>query len=252
MPKRLTQEEFIERARTVHGDKYDYSIAIYEQRRSPISIICKTHGAFSQNAGDHLAGHGCPWCKGEKNKRLVYGVGVNDMTGAKKTNAWRKWMSMLSRCYGPHRTLPTYIGCSVCDEWHIFSNFKKWFDDNYIEGYHLDKDIIQRGNKTYSPTTCCFVPAEINTLILNRQNDRGNLPLGVAKSSQSHTYHTTVNIKGKNVYLGSYPTIELAFKAYKNAKEMHIRKTAAEYYSDGRISKRVYDALMRWVVEPYD
>lgn len=59
---------------------------------------------------------------------------------------------------------PTYEGCTVCDEWLYFSNFKKWFDENYIEGFQLDKDIIIRGNKVYSPQTCCFVPKEINII----------------------------------------------------------------------------------------
>ena len=48
--------------------------------------------------------------------------------------------------------------CSVCEEWKHFSNFKKWFDENYIEGFDIDKDILIKGNKVYSPEACSFVP----------------------------------------------------------------------------------------------
>lgn len=91
---------------------------------------------------------------------------------------------MLTRCYN-HKSLkknPSYIGCSVCDEWLTYSNFKRWYEDpinGYREGYHLDKDILVKGNKVYSPETCCFVPHSINCLLLTRQRKRGALPIGV-------------------------------------------------------------------------
>lgn len=56
-----------------------------------------------------------------------------------------------------------------------FSNFLKWFNGNYIKGYALDKDILIKGNKVYSPETCCFVPYEINTLVTNRKNGRNGI-----------------------------------------------------------------------------
>ena len=62
MPVRLTQEQFLEKARAVHGDKYDYSQAVYESSQKKVTIICPKHGAFSQSAGSHLRGAGCPLC----------------------------------------------------------------------------------------------------------------------------------------------------------------------------------------------
>jgi len=61
---RLTQQEFISRARLVHGDKYDYSKAEYLNSQSPITIICPEHGEFSQIANYHLNGNGCIQCAG--------------------------------------------------------------------------------------------------------------------------------------------------------------------------------------------
>lgn len=62
MSKRLTTEEFIKRARTVHGDKYDYSLTVYEKATIPVWIICPVHGPFLQRPNDHLNGYGCKKC----------------------------------------------------------------------------------------------------------------------------------------------------------------------------------------------
>ena len=61
--QRLTTGEFIEKAKAVHGDKYDYSKAEYlDNNRTKITIICSTHGEFEQRPNDHLSGSGCPKC----------------------------------------------------------------------------------------------------------------------------------------------------------------------------------------------
>ena len=59
MPK-LTTEEFIKKAREVHGDKYDYSKVEYVDSKTKALIICKEHGEFWQRASNHLKGVGCP------------------------------------------------------------------------------------------------------------------------------------------------------------------------------------------------
>lgn len=58
----LTTEEFINRARKIHGDKYDYSKAEYINNNTKVCIICSEHGEFWQTASEHLRGHGCPKC----------------------------------------------------------------------------------------------------------------------------------------------------------------------------------------------
>ena len=59
---RLTQQEFIRKAKQVHGDKYDYSKTIYVNARTKITVTCLQHGDFEQYAASHLAGKGCPKC----------------------------------------------------------------------------------------------------------------------------------------------------------------------------------------------
>jgi len=82
----------------------------------------------------------------------------------KMTKAYCCWKDMLKRCYvGEHlQKCPTYRGCTVVEEWHNYQNFAKWFEDNYIEGYELDKDIMVEGNKIYGPDTCMFVSHKVN------------------------------------------------------------------------------------------
>jgi hypothetical protein len=66
MSLRKTKEFFIEQAKKVHGDKYDYSLIDYKSNGTKINIICKIHGEFSQQPRHHLHGSGCPVCYGTK------------------------------------------------------------------------------------------------------------------------------------------------------------------------------------------
>lgn len=68
--KKLTTEEFIERARKVHGDLYDYSKVEYKGNKIRVCIVCPIHGEFWQTPNTHLDGHGCPECKKEKLRQL--------------------------------------------------------------------------------------------------------------------------------------------------------------------------------------
>ena len=59
----LTKDQFIEKSRKVHGDRYDYSKVEYVNNRTKVCIICPEHGEFWQSPSKHLSGHGCPKCK---------------------------------------------------------------------------------------------------------------------------------------------------------------------------------------------
>ncbi len=59
---RLTTEEFISRARRVHGNRYDYALVEYSGTHIPVKIICREHGEFEQKPNNHLSGHGCKTC----------------------------------------------------------------------------------------------------------------------------------------------------------------------------------------------
>lgn len=61
--RQITQSQFIEKAKAIHGDKYDYSLAVYTGVRNKVEIICPIHGSFHQVAGSHIIkGYGCKKC----------------------------------------------------------------------------------------------------------------------------------------------------------------------------------------------
>ena len=73
MSRKLTLSEFIEKAKFVHGDKYDYSKSVYENTMKKIMIICPIHGEFMQTPNSHLQGQGCPECKKDRLSSLFSG-----------------------------------------------------------------------------------------------------------------------------------------------------------------------------------
>lgn len=103
--------------------------------------------------------------------------------GNKKTLAYRFYENMLARCYYPKTArYESYggIGVEVSKEWLSYHNFAEWFYENYVEGFHLDKDILSIDGMLYSKEVCCFVPRELNNLFIQRPrvNDT-DLPVGV-------------------------------------------------------------------------
>lgn len=254
MGKRLTTEEFIEKAKKIHGDKYDYSKVEYINGATKVCIICPVHGEFWQLPRDHIyAPSGCPYCNFSQKGKKIYGVGINDVEFGAKIfpKTYSTWRGMLRRCYDVEilDRHPTYNNCHVFDDWKFFSRFKEWYDTYYVEGWHLDKDILFKGNKIYSPTTCCFVPQEINKLFTKRQLDRGKFPIGVTQKG-GHQYFSSISIDGIVTSLGGFNTIEDAFRAYKVAKEAYI-KEVADRWKD-KIEKRLYEALYNYKVEITD
>ena len=195
----------------------------------------------------------------------VYGVGITGLEPSRDENgellnSYMCWNSMLMRCYSYkfQEKYPTYKDCSVCDEWLYYSNFKNWYDNNYYEINNkkpeLDKDILIKGNKVYSPDTCVFVPKFINTLFIKCQNKRGKLPIGVYYDKASKKYKAQLSIfkdgKRTTKNLGRLDTPEEAFEVYKQAKEEYIKKIADEYKD--KIPTKLYEAMYSYRVEIND
>lgn len=189
--------------------------------------------------------------------KKVCGVGhcdVADVRHEGNADAYSAWVGMLTRCYNEKalQRAPTYRGCSVCDEWLTFSNFRKWFyapENGYKQGLHLDKDLIQIGNKVYSPDTCCFVHPRINKLLIKqgRRTYKGmDLPLGVTFSKGRYIAYCSYGDKIK--HLGSFSNPDDAYVAYKIAKEAYIKDVAQDYYNKGLMHIRIYNALMNYEI----
>ena len=193
----------------------------------------------------------------------IYGVGIiGDSKNIHKNDSYKTWIGLLRRCYGEKGVYKTYKDVICCDEWKYYDNFKKWYDENYydIEGerIELDKDILVKGNKIYSPNTCIFVPHIINSLFTKSNSTRGSLPIGVSimnkykyKKYCAYTYIYDFNDnKSKRKTLGYFLTPQEAFETYKNFKENNI-KEIAEHYKN-KIPKKLYEALYKYKVDITD
>jgi hypothetical protein len=164
---------------------------------------------------------------------------------------YKKWNGMMQRCYNPKNKIdnPTYEACTSSETFRHFSKFKSWYYSQIgceQEGWHLDKDILIKGNKVYSEDTCCVVPPEINVALTNNKSVRGSFPQGVIYNSTKTRYRARIQRGYKWESLGTYDTPEEAFYAYKPIKEAYI-KSLAEKWKD-KIDVRVYEALINWEV----
>ena len=188
----------------------------------------------------------------------VYGVGylgegVHIKTVKRKaTKVYDIWKAMLARCYCNifQQKQKTYLGCSVCDEWHNFQVFAEWYVNHefYGLGYDLDKDILSKGNKIYSPDTCCLVPSEVNRVIVEKERNGRVLPTGIWKRGDSGAYTSKVMGEDGSVKsLGVFRSADSALIAYKAARENRVKQVAEKW--KGKIKPDVYDALMNWTVE---
>jgi len=193
-------------------------------------------------------------------RSLVYGVGVNDWVGAvkvdgKKIKEYQLWSGVLQRCFtdGFKQSRPTYKDVTCSKEWLSMTNFvndvskMKGFG---LSGWCLDKDILQKGNKLYSKDTCCFVPQEVNSLLIKCDNSRGEWPVGVDFHKATGKFKAQLRINGKRKHLGYFTTPEEAFQAYKPAKEAQIKAVAEKWKH--LLDERVYSALMTYDVSVDD
>lgn len=232
-----------------------------------VAFICKSSGKFCDTTPVYRyirsEGCTCPPCvlkksavKANLTKRdkniLKYGVATNDLVG---TDGYRsrdcpyylRWHDLLKRCLceNTKKKFPSYKDATICEEWLVLSNFKDWMEKQEWEGNHLDKDILIKGNKHYSPENCVFVRYEINTFLIDRRGDRGALALGVTLCP-SGKYMASVNnpFTKLSENLGRFPTEMLAHFAWKKRKhELAVLLAESDLIKD----IRVRDALKtRW------
>ncbi len=182
----------------------------------------------------------------ESKPRLVFGVGKLDVhpvfIDGKKIRAYRVWFGMLKRCYGKGSAYrAAYDGCVVDEEWRLFSNFKKFYDDNYQPGFELDKDLLSPGNKIYSSKNCVFIPQALNSFVTSRDSRRGDYPIGVCLRKGSRKFQADIKVNGKNKHLGLFDDPFVAHLAWyeEKIKLAHGFKSLCD-----QINPRLYNGLI--------
>lgn len=199
----------------------------------------------------------------------VYGVGIlgekyPSKINYKNTKEYIIWRSMLMRCFDEkyRKKQLAYEDVCCCEEWLFYENFYEWLHgqenfDKWEDGemFAIDKDILVKENRVYSPATCLLVPKNVNSLFIKQNRKRGELPIGVSyckeKDYKQYRAYVSMRVLGKRFAktIGYYDTPEKAFYAYKQYKEKIIKQLAQEEYDKGNITKRCYEAMMNYKVE---
>lgn len=150
------------------------------------------------------------------------------------------WSNMFFRVYSPATDdiARVYAGTSVHPDWHNFQNFAEWYHDKIdVFGpvgfkWHLDKDLLVPGNRTYGPTTCCVIPQPVNEMFTDSAYARGEYPMGVnCRRTKNGKFEAQCKTPGSiKRYISTHDTIEGAQIAYWNYKFRMVHKVALEYW----------------------
>lgn len=190
--------------------------------------------------------------------QLVRGVGLNDagyaiqkieyitLDGKRKRKLvwscpyYASWCAMLKRCYSKNKLkdYPSYSDCHVCPDWLLFSNFKKWMQTQDWEGKQLDKDLLIRDNKLYSPETCCFISRKVNGFMVEQNSSRGEWPLGVIWHKRDEKFMAKCNnpFTRKSEHFGYFDDPLVAHKAWLTRK-LELAKELSKTISDPDIAE---------------
>lgn len=193
--------------------------------------------------------------KKNKSRKLVHGFGINDASyqvttyeGGKQVwmcPYYKFWRRMMDRC---HSTLKlkvdtSYQGCSICEDWKLFSNFRKWVERQPVSNWRdceLDKDLLGSG-KIYSPETCCFISSSLNKFLTCGNASRGKYMLGVSygKGCTNRPYLAQCRGASKyssKVYLGAFETEYQAHRAWQSKKH-ELSCLLATEQTDPRVAR---------------
>lgn len=186
---------------------------------------------------------------------LRYGPATN---GSKnQTKAYIVWYNMKRRCYSTacQERQPTYVGCTMSENFLDFQFFAQWCQSQIgyaLRNYHIDKDVLIRGNKLYSENTCVFIPASLNKFFNAHAATNTIYPQGVAMATCGK-FAATLSIDGKDKHVALCATPELAFAAYKIAKEAEAKRWYKRLL-DGEflVDPRVIEQLRVWSLTEFN
>lgn len=188
---------------------------------------------------------------------MAFGVCMKKEKDWIEIKAHAIWNSMMQRC-GKREA---YMDVIICDEWKEFKNFHNWFREQVINGWYdkgwqIDKDIIGRGTRIYSPDHCAFVPKPLNILFaraFNRKGYYGTRGAYRVLSSNGEEYGydifcAKITYNGRVIYHEEFDYELFAFFSYKWAFEEFIQKLANELRD--KLNPIMYDSLMSYRVLP--
>lgn len=173
---RSDTKSFIEKARLIHGEKYNYSKTDYKKTREKIIIICPTHGEFLQKPMEHLKGFGCIDCGGSKllttdkfiqKAKSIHGEKY-DYSKADYKNTKTK-ITIICPIHGeftqrPHAHLSSKDGCPVCKEPLGEKAIRVYLENNNIQ-FEKEKTFIHCISQKGFKLRYDFYLSDLNILI---------------------------------------------------------------------------------------
>lgn len=271
----ITKDVFLERLNEKYSEKITYVDTAFDYYDKNQRFNCKDHGNFTCRPCELVRNRriGCLSCGREaatnstrktrkssvgKMKKLrtsILGVGCRDILAyreGKPLRTAKMWYSLLARCYceKTQQKNPTYIGCSMSEDWLTYSKFKA--DVEKMDGYdnedwELDKDILIEDNKVYSLETCLFVPKEINSVFKKPSISKKGLPTGIlpytSKDGVRYMVYCSTGNKGVRLHIGTFKTLIDAENAYLKAKYEGIVRLCERYDTD--LSLETKNAILK-------
>lgn len=218
MSKKLTTEEFIQKSKIIHGNKYNYSLSEYINAKTKVIIICHVHGIFEQIPDTHInKKYGCPKCGGSYKKttdcfisdaKIIHGDKYSYSLVEYKNNKTK--IKIICPIHGifeqtPHLHLTKKCGCPNCNKISLsdFINNANIVHNNKFD-YSL-VDISKRKIKIICPEHGIFIQDRHNHL-------KGN---GCSKCSNLYNCDTTEFIEKAKRYHGD--KYDYSLVEYKNA-----------------------------------
>jgi len=204
-----------------HVSNEGYEIVVVKGSDKPGHVVVNIDGKYDDTVeySDLVDGKvKNPYHKSFYGKGYI-GIGKHKVSiKCERTMKYIAWSEMLQRCYSSdyHQEYPAYKDVTVCDEWLNFQVFGDWYDEQYKKKWwQLNKDLLGRGKKIYSPDTCVFIPIELN-LLLSQDTENKDHRLGIRRVRSGYRSRSYCSISGRYLDLGTYDTIEEADLVYRN------------------------------------
>lgn len=170
--RKISAHIFIERAKAIHGDKYDYSKVNYVDSKTKVCIICQEHGEFWQFTHNHLKGCGCPKCSNnaryttEEYIRMLQAKHPNSPYSFDEVIYDNNHSPILLRCkeHGLFSTLPSSLNkklteCPLCQKKRISEQMTDTTESFLEKSYNIHQDKYDTSKVHYvnAKTKVCFI-----------------------------------------------------------------------------------------------
>ena len=226
MPGKLTTEEFVQKAKEVHGDKYDYSKVEYKNARTKVAIVCPIHGEFEQGPSMHLFGKGCPKCGGSikltteafiKKAREIHGDKYDYSKVEYKDS--KTMVTIICPTHGEFRQIPaTHLqgkGCLKCGLVSRVDKIRNTTSDfiKKAREIHGDKyDYSKVDYKNFNTKVCIICPIH-GEFKLQPKNHLSGSNCPKCRSNARFTTEEFI-IRAKKIHRDKYDYSKVDYKGY--------------------------------------